>query len=178
MTRTRSLSDAELSEAFLDARVAALRWDVVPYALVLDLDVVEQAMRSRVRRAWIAFDGLSDFTWPFDKVRVPRGWFSTSCLRRQESHAGFTSFRFTVLAPQYAADSASAVRASSEVEVIAKSVQGVISIEAAQVDASGPTYEQRVAVASDQELLLGLEYLIRAVENAISVYAPKRATEE
>lgn len=151
----RKLADVEIDQVLADSRIASLRWDLLPWALVLDLDVGVRDGEGEecMCRAWIAFEGVTDSTWPFDRVRVPSGWWSTTRMQRSQVEGGLVEFRFSVLAPQAEEDGGVAGDRAAQVVLRAKAVRGVMSVKAALTSPFGLTYRNRTALATDVDLL-------------------------
>ncbi len=99
---------AEISDIVLDARVRAVRWDVVPWAMIFDLDLQVYA-GSRFpedgrTRAWLCFASACDVTLTAEMVRFGNGFLIGSEVVRTDrgkTPSGLDSFlyEFVSIAP-------------------------------------------------------------------------------
>ncbi len=74
----RILDASAVSEMTRDAKVVAIRWDLIKWSLVLDMDVpASEARASPVRRAWLVLGGVSEISLDLESARLPDGvWLS------------------------------------------------------------------------------------------------------
>ena len=78
-TRVKRLTEEEACVILCDARIVGIRWDIVPWSMVLDLDVrVSEEEGAQVRRVWVAFSGVSTLSLSLTNARLPTGLFVTS----------------------------------------------------------------------------------------------------
>jgi len=70
-------SDLSLST---DAKIVAIRWDLIEWSLVIDLDALADPkaptndIKSRsFFRVWIVFLNISEISWPLSDSRIPTG---------------------------------------------------------------------------------------------------------
>ncbi|NRD56456.1 hypothetical protein [Corallococcus exiguus] len=83
-----------------DSRVVAIRWDVLPWGLVLDLDSpLSEAPGTELRRVWLCFHGLGAVTWPFQEARVPTGCWIVAEFPLGTTSAGLLSYSFSTVLP-------------------------------------------------------------------------------
>lgn len=139
-----------------DARVVAIRWDLVPWGLVLDLDVpVSEGEGVPIRRAWIVFSGVSDITWPMRQSRLPNGvWLGSAVVTTPfESE---TEYSFTALLPTFRDDGTAETSPSHVVVVRAQGLRAVASVNAVPPGECGPAWADRTALARDEDLLAAL----------------------
>lgn len=68
------VSELESMTNIKDARIASVRYDLIPWALVLDIDVfVNEAIDSTMKRMWLIFQNINYITLPLDKAQIPTG---------------------------------------------------------------------------------------------------------
>ncbi|WP_437674082.1 hypothetical protein [Sorangium sp. So ce131] len=147
-----------MSAVTVDARVAAIRWDVVPWGLVLDLDApLSGAPEAPMRRVWLLFSGVSEVSWPIEEARLPNGCWLTSAIASADAGGGFREYRFTSLLPRFAGDVLSREQPPGVVVIRAQRLDGVASIEAHPANEHGVPWRERVRLASDEELARVLE---------------------
>lgn len=156
MKKTRILQTNELCKLTMDARVVALRWDLVPWALVLDLDVPEsEEKNSSMYRAWLVFSGISELSLPLDNVRIPTGFWLTSQLSIQHRDE-FKLVSFLAMLPIFKAGDSPLSEPTKEITIRTKVIEGVISINNIAPSEYGLIRKDRLALASDEDMLLGL----------------------
>ena len=153
-TRVESFSEVLALRCTSDARIRAIRWDVIPWAMVLDLEWNEHERRdSRVRRVWLAFVGVSDTTWPFDRARTPTGWHSQSEIDVSEPQGRFRTFSFSVQNSCFIGNEVDYTKpGGGRVEVKAMSILAVASVEEHEAMEVGLSYEQLQSLATDDDL--------------------------
>ncbi len=156
--KVHRLSEEEVFGVTWDARVAAIRWDVLPWELVLDLDSpLSEGEGVPLRRVWLAFGGVSEITLELRETRIPNGlWISTG-IDVSQVQAGFEDYGFLATLPTFAPDDTLVGRASRRVVIRATSLVGAASVGSTLAGALGVLeWAQRVALASDEELVQAL----------------------
>jgi hypothetical protein len=155
------LSDDELVLGPRDARIAAIRWDILPWGLVLDLDArLSEAQDSPLRRVWLAFDGVAEMTLELLDSRVPNGIWITSGIEVTEVSERFRDYSFLALLPTHAPDDTLVGRASRSVTIRAMNLVGVASrASTAARESGGLGWAQRVALARDEDFVEAFESL-------------------
>ena len=154
VSRVDKLEDGDVFAFTLDARVVAIRWDLIAWALVIDLDVSEsEAENALMHRAWLIFAGLGDLSWPFDDARVPNGCWITTPMLELESARGLRVFRFWALLPQFDDNDQPVLNPYAEITLSALSVHGLISHEATSPGEHSLSWSERMALATDTEFL-------------------------
>jgi hypothetical protein len=148
------LTDDEVLAITLDARVVAIRWDVIPWSLVLDLDTptVEEDP-TEMRRTWICFDGVSEFTWLFSDTRLPTGCWLTSAIGISPLPNGSSEFSFAALIPQFNEDDTVKENPAKDVFIKSMRILGASSKASAPPAEYGLTWTDRMALATDQEFI-------------------------
>ena len=147
-----ALSFEESLSVTEDARVAALRWDVLPWALVLDLDAFVGENRTDLRRVWIGFTGLSEVTWPFESARVPNGVWLSAGIGVIELSDRWREYVFSALLPKHGQTGSLVGAPTREIAVRAQGLVGVSSRGSATPgEFRSLTLEQRLALGSDAE---------------------------
>ncbi len=154
LRRVHRLADEDVLDITLDARVVAIRWDVIPWGLVLDLDApLSEDDKTSMRRAWLCFPGLSSFTWVFMGTRLPTGCWLTSPVWVLSLANGFSEYHFSALVPQFHADGTIKENVSTEVIVRSRGIAGVVSELFAQRGDFGLVWGDRIKLATDQEFI-------------------------
>jgi hypothetical protein len=152
--RVYRLTDDEVLAITLDARVVAIRWDVIPWSLVLDLDTPAVGEdRTEMRRTWICFGGVSEFTWLFSDTRLPTGCWLTSTIGVSSLPNGFSEFAFAALIPQFNEDDTVKENPAKDVFVKSMRIAGASSKASALSAEYGLTWSDRTALATDQEFI-------------------------
>ncbi len=125
-----------------------MRWDLVPWGLVFDLDVpVSEGEGVPIRRAWMVFSGVSDITWPMRQSRLPNGvWLGSAVLATQLDTE--TQYSFSALLPTFRDDGTMEKSPSQAVVVRAQGLQAVASVKAVHPGELGPSRPDRTALAS------------------------------
>jgi hypothetical protein len=137
-----------------DAKVVALRWDLAPWGLVVDLDTpTSEAKNAPVRRAWLVFSGLGDVTWPFQCARVPNGCWTTTPMVESKPAGRMRVFNFSALLPQFGEADQPLPNPGAQVVVTALSVHGLVSSDVAAPGPDGLSWVQRTALATDLEFV-------------------------
>lgn len=148
------LSHDELIHLSCDAKLVAIRWDLIPWCLVLDLDVrVSETKNAPIRRMWIVFEGISEISWSLDRARLPNGCWLSSEAETVALSEEFTLFKVVTLAPTYGTDGIVNANPSRELHIRSKSIAGIASTELAIPGIHGIDREQRLQLASDEEML-------------------------
>lgn len=157
-TKARRLSEEEIWELTIDARIVAIRWDLIPWSLVLDLDAPESEREDAgERRAWLVFDDISEISWPFVEARVPIGPRITGGLAASGPEGGFNDFTFAPQLPQFTESGELRPFPDKDVTIRARAVRAVISTGSAPSEEFGLARALRLSLATDDELLEVLE---------------------
>jgi len=131
--------------------------------LVLDLDMpADESEGALMHRAWLAFCGVSEITWPLEGARVPNGIWTSGAMEVGEATAGFSDFRVSTLAPRHDENDAVLPSPHRQLTTIrAQQLIGAVSIEAASPSKfDALSREQRQTLVRDEdliEMILGLE---------------------
>lgn len=153
MKKITELDQEKTKKLTIDARLLAMRWDLIPWCLVLDLDVpVSEAADAPLRRAWIVFEGISELYLPLLNARLPNGCGLISQITIEKLSDNFQIYKFWGLLPSFSDDDSIHKYPSKEISIKAKEMSGFISIEARP---KGKYLERksRISLASDDELL-------------------------
>ena len=138
----------------LDARVVALRWDVIPWGLVLDLDVpISEDNKAFMKRAWLCFSGIDSITWNFAAARLPTGIWLISPIVMSDLKNGFHEYRFSAILPQFQTNGSMMANPSHEIIIRAQCIECIISKESVRPGEYGLTWRDRVALANDQAFI-------------------------
>ncbi len=136
-----------------DARVVGIRWDLVEWGLVFDLDCpASEARDSPCSRGWLIFRNVAEMSLPLTgRVRLPSGIWITSELR-SDGAAGVNTYAFEMLAPEFGPDEQLARSPTHTASVRAEVVVGLRTREHGQPGPTGLAYEARQRLASDELL--------------------------
>ena len=74
---------AEINTLTPKARLRAIRWDVIPWGMVLDIDLLV-ATKSAYARGWLTFPFAYDVSFPMHEIRAGAGLSLNSELTRVE----------------------------------------------------------------------------------------------
>ena len=151
----RSLSYDEALGIVREAILVAVRWDLIPWCLVLDLDTpTSEAKDARMRRVWLVFEGMSEISWSLDRARLPNGCWIYNLLEPESLSDGFILFTLMTLAPAFRADGSVHENSMRELRIRAKKAYGVISEGSGVPDVSGLARDVRLALAGDDDMLI------------------------
>jgi hypothetical protein len=141
-----------------DARIVAVRWDLVPWGLVLDLDTpVSEAKGAAMRRAWLVFSGISEVTIPMRANRLPTGiWLTSSFDVDDKDEHGLRMYACRALLPTFDGDRLRGEDSAGELSVRAQSLVAVLSMGSDTPAEYGLAWEVRVGLSSDQDMLSAL----------------------
>lgn len=71
-----ALSDA--ANILSNSKVVSIRFDLVPWAMVLDIDVPgDESPSTAHHRAWAVFSGVSELSLPFESIRYGPGFWTS-----------------------------------------------------------------------------------------------------
>ena len=144
-----------------DARLVAVRWDVVPWGIVLDLDTPDsEANGAAMRRAWLIFAGVSEVTIPMRNNRLPTGiWLSSPLAVEKEDH-GFSNYTCSALLPTFDRNRLREADSGAEISIRAQSLVGAVSANSATPGEYGLSLRTRIELSSDEDLLVVLETIL------------------
>lgn len=146
MTRITKLPSTETKAIVRDARIVAIRWDLIEWSLVLDLDIpVSEAPETFRRRAWAIFDGISDVSLELHHQRLPRGIEVVDDAMETQNGDGFNTYTMSFISM----DRNEKVE-WFEFEIRARGVFGLVS---EGTYPSESTYSIRTQNASDEDFL-------------------------
>jgi hypothetical protein len=138
----------------VDALLLALRWDLIPWSLVLDLDTpISEAVEAPYRRAWIVFGGVSEIYFPIHNARLPNGCGLISQISISELTDDFKLYEFCGLLPSFSKNDSIIGYPSKDISIKAKEITGLISIETRSANINFIDRQTRVNLASDEEFL-------------------------
>lgn len=149
---------SDLAYVTLDARLVSLRWDLIPWSLVFDLDSpIAEGTPVIMKRTWLCFHFVSDITLPWERVRLPTGCWLTSTIQRLEKPDGFIDFSIVGLLAQFEGNEAVPSKKVREIVIAAKDAIAVASLKTSEKGKYGLDRAVRQGLASDEELLEVLE---------------------
>jgi len=138
----------------VDALLLALRWDLIPWSLVLDLDTpISEESEAPYRRAWIVFGGISEIYFPMHNARLPNGCGLISQISISELTDDFNLYEFCGLLPSFSKNDSIIEYPSKDISIKAKEITGLISIETRPTNINFIDRQTRVNLASDEEFL-------------------------
>lgn len=150
----KKLSEIETIELTRDSRVMAIRWDLIPWGLVLDLDVKEsEAIDASTYRAWLVFTGVSEITWPLDNTRLSHGCFLTSEISITDEPDDFQEYGFWGMLPTHAKDESVLYPMSKIITIKAKGIVGICSVKKIHSEDGFLERKTRLNLASDDDML-------------------------
>lgn len=127
-----------------DGRIVGFYWDIIPWALVIDLDA--ELFRDGVlalHRAWLVFEGFSHLNIQLDDMRLPEGILTEFELQVQSEYSGIDGLNgYSTMG---SAMSNHDNLTSFPIEIIAQNLRAIISSEPIPIcDLSEmPDYDQR-----------------------------------
>jgi hypothetical protein len=123
-SRWEILDAYALQELPLNTKVVAVRWDIVQFALVLDLDL-PVPRTDLIRRAWIVFPDIDAVTVEFEQTNTPTGIFLDSGWYSEAIGEGKYSHRASVLLPWSPSKTEVLARPGSTLEIVSLRAFGV-----------------------------------------------------
>ena len=164
------LDEADALELGRDAIIVAFRWDLVPWALVLDLDVTTEGKDSPTRRAWFVFVGMHEITWPpVEGARLPKGLICTSAWVEPESAEGFHKYVLSVLTAQFSTTDQMCNNPHSKIVIRAQELIGASSIASMQFGEFGPNRQERNVLATEDDILQAINAKLKRKQNEDSL---------
>jgi hypothetical protein len=154
MSSPRVVGESDALALSRDARIVAIRWDLIEWGLVLDLDVPDsESADSPVRRAWLAFSGVSEVTIPMEDARLPNGVWLTSSLGMEPDQDGFKIYFCQALFPNFIGNERRVTDANTGISIRAQGLVGVVSADTDNTNESALSYEARTKLATDLSML-------------------------
>jgi hypothetical protein len=153
--KVKILDTAEALWLGRDAKIVAIRWDLIPWSLVLDCDapVQEDVEDPLICRAWAIFNGMHEISWTVDSARLPNGIFMAGALVVSESLKGFLRYELSILAPNFSSTNKLNNNPHSKLTIIAKRLMVATSITTSHFGEFGPDRRQRNALATEEDFL-------------------------
>ncbi len=145
----------EIEQSVCDAKVVAVRWDLVPWGLVIDIDVpLSEAENAPLHRAWIVFDGMNEINWNFNNSRLPDGiWLTSNALVKQQTNGGL-KFTIATLLPKFSENEPLPDTGEDfGLSITAKNILVFRSDKSISPGKYGLTRQQRLSLADDTCLL-------------------------
>jgi hypothetical protein len=136
------------------SRVVALRWDLVPWGLVLDIDCSELPDGAgAIRRCWLIFSGISELSWSLRNTRLPNGVMTTGPIGRTAIENGFVKYTIHHLAPTCSEHGNITGNPHNELVITAKGLSCLVSSSAIEAAGEWLDFEKRNDLASDADFL-------------------------
>lgn len=145
-------------DMFQDTKIVGMRWDLVPWTLVFDLDVVRsEGKENKHHRAWCAFRNVSDISLDLDEARQPIGiWVDGMSV----SEVGNRFVIYAQLA-SFIDNKEYEFRGSQQLSIKATGAYGLQSTRSALPDEYYClSYHERQALGSDSDFLAALQALM------------------
>jgi hypothetical protein len=144
-----------------NSKVVAVRWDLLPWGIVLDLDApLGGEVSGPCSRIWLAFSGISSVTFPMEMARVPNGCYVDDELRVEPLPDGKMSFALGVLLPVFDDEERLEGHPSRAAIIIAQRAVVLRSLRsAAPTSMAGLAWSERQALAPDEQLVALLQSL-------------------
>lgn len=144
----------ELVSIVRDAKIVALRWDLIEWAFVFDLDVpTSEGDCKPIHRTWLMFKGFSEISISMENARLPNGCFIASYISIEATQDGFENYCFDILSPIASNDLLSCL--TKPVRIRAKEMLGIRSVKTANGNEFGNvTREIRNDLATDDQMLM------------------------
>lgn len=146
-----------------DAKIVSIRWELVPWGLVLDCNIraEEDVNDPPICRAWIIFNGLSEISWPAESVRLPNGIVCTDVITSCEDSSGFYKYEIPILAPIFKEDML-CNNPHALLVIRARGLIGAVSVNQSTFGELGPDRSQRNSLAKDEDFLQAIESMLDA----------------
>lgn len=159
LNKVTKLNQEETKLLTIDARLLALRWDLIPWCLVLDLDVpASEAAEAPIRRAWVIFEGVSELNWPLLNTRLPYGCGLISQITISKISGKFQNYKFWGTLPSFFDDGTIHKNPSKEISIKAKEIYGLVSVDTRRHEIDCLDRSKRINLASDDELLSAFHF--------------------
>lgn len=137
-----------------DARVVAVRWDLLEWGVVIDLDTpISEAAGAAMQRAWLVFDGVAEMTIPMDSARLPNGIWLTSSLTAETDREGFRVYTCQALLPTFDGTILRSAKSSGAIRIRAQGLTGVTSNGFDTPSNYGLSFEARDRLCTDRDML-------------------------
>ena len=157
------VQESDLAYTTQDARLVAIRWDLIPWSLVFDLDSpIAEGTPVIMKRTWLCFHHVGEVTVPWEKVNLPTGCWLTSTIRGFKKSNGLFELGVIGATFQYDGDQIVPSKKSREIVIEAGDVMAVASLETAEKGEYGLDREVRQGLATDEDLLEILETSLAA----------------
>jgi hypothetical protein len=153
--KVKILDSAEALWFGRDTKIVAIRWDLIPWCLVLDCDVPlkEDVENTPTRRAWMIFNGIHEISWTVNSARLPNGVFMTNAIVASKCIEGFFQYELPILTPTFSNANKLNSNPYSNLIIQAKKFTMATSIAASHFGEFGPDRQQRNALASEEDFL-------------------------
>jgi hypothetical protein len=136
------------------SRVVALRWDLVPWDLVLDIDCSELLDGAgATRRGWLIFGGVSELSWSLRNARLPNGVIMTAPIGRTAIENGFVKYTLLHLAPTFNEHGNITGNPHNELTITAMGLSCLVSSSVTDTAGEWLDFEKRNVLASDADFL-------------------------
>jgi hypothetical protein len=153
------LSATDACNSIRDSKLVAIRWDLVDWGLVLDVDVPIRNPEETpddvtpVRRMWLVFGGMSEITWDLGNARLPDGCWMTSYGSIVQEEGDMQVFEITTMVPTFKGNEmAKDVRQTGRLAIRSMSMFAVRSKDHDLPGQFGLTREQRTSLADDESM--------------------------
>lgn len=164
------LQHTEMLPLLSESRLRAVRWDLIKWATILDLDFQElERKHAAVYRTWIVLSHTVDFTWPVEKARFGDGVLLVSPAEVTLLDDGLLEFGVLTLTmtfdesdkPTSGPHLTTLSITCSRVDCLRSSLSMPPSVSMRLSDPVLP-YEARVRLASDSQMLAATQQLLHS----------------
>lgn len=154
-----TLGEDDVYECASLARIVAVHWNLVPWALVLDLDArLSDEVGTEVRRMWLVFQGVFDLTLPLERANVPAGiWIVGPMWSAGGDADGVRDFTLPIQADTIDLEGVPAGSPNRDLRVRARSVFAVASVATAAEEKPHLSFRTRSGLADDLSMLAAAE---------------------
>ena len=148
------LSEVEAFAISKDAKIVALRWDLIPWCFVLDCDapLEEETKDTPTRRVWLIFVGIDAITCPLNDARLPNGIFCTNPMYISNSKDRFVEYVIPMMTPSFLGNEMVG-NPHSRMLIKAQRLIAVTSTKSERFGEFGPDRQQRNSLASAEDFL-------------------------
>lgn len=153
--RVELLNHEETIDSTIDARIVAIRWDLLMWGLVLDCDVPAfgEKASNAIKRSWVVFHAVDNISLKLDSARLPRGIIAGSSIEVRPLANDFTQFSFSVLTPKYSESDEMIGNPHGNLTITAKTLLVVRSIAIGDFGEFSGDVTQRSSLADDNDFL-------------------------
>jgi hypothetical protein len=160
MTSVLHVSGAHWTEVTRDARLVAIRWDILPRGVIFDLDVpTAESDFAPMRRGWLAFSEVRDVTIWMNRAIIPMGIWLTSELYVLTVNESVVDYSCSCTLYGADGDGFRLVREAPDVSIRAQDAVALLSQRSDLPTENRLSFESRSRLCSDQDFYSALDDL-------------------